>query len=418
MFKFLHCADLHIDSPLRGLGRYDGAPVEQLRLATRRAFENLGELAIAEEVAFVLLAGDLYDGDWRDYNTGLFFGQQMAKLKDAGIAAYCVYGNHDAQSNMTRKLQLPDNVHAFAAKRPESIPIEDLGVMIHGQSFARPAIEADLSAAYPDAVPAMFNIGLLHTCAEDHGHARYAPTTVENLANKGYDYWALGHVHRRQVLREEPWIVFPGNIQGRHIRETGAKGCTLVTVENHRVTAVEPRALDVLRWERCTVSADGAGTAADVWDRVFHAVEETVAASEGRLTAMRLDITGRCRAHAELSRDHERWMSEIRQVATTASSGQAWIEKIRLETSTGATVDELLDSDDALSGLLRGIQELCAEDERLVEMKEIFKDLHAKMPPELRSGEDALELYNPDILRAAIDDAKKILLDRLLRGNA
>src|SRR5690606_7156287 len=186
---------------LRGLERYDGAPVDQLRGATRRAFENLVELAIDEEVAFVLLAGDLYDGTWRDYNTGLFFGPQMSRLRDAGIGAYMVLGNHDAESRMTKQLRLPDTVHRFRPKQAETRIDEERGVAIHGQSFHRPDESADLSAGYPEPVPGMLNIGLLHTCAEGReGHGRYAPTTVENLVSKGYDYWALGHVHRREVL--------------------------------------------------------------------------------------------------------------------------------------------------------------------------------------------------------------------------
>ena len=94
MLKFLHAADIHLDSPLHGLERYEGAPVEELRSATRRAFDNLIELAIAEDVSFVLLAGDLYDGDWKDYNTGLYFVGQMRKLKEAGIRVFIVSGNN------------------------------------------------------------------------------------------------------------------------------------------------------------------------------------------------------------------------------------------------------------------------------------------------------------------------------------
>ena len=116
MFKFIHAADLHIDSPLRGLDNYEGAPVEEIRAATRRALENLVNLAIEEKVAFVLLAGDIYDGDWPDFNTGLFFIKQMAILQSEGIKVFMVAGNHDAENKMTKKLPMPDNVHMFSAK--------------------------------------------------------------------------------------------------------------------------------------------------------------------------------------------------------------------------------------------------------------------------------------------------------------
>ena len=129
--KFVHAADIHLDSPLRGLERYPDAPVEEARNATRQAFENLVELAIGEDVAFVLLAGDLYDGDWRDYNTGLFFVGQMNRLRRAGIQVHLVSGNHDAASQITKHLRLPDNVVHYDHRRPETYVRGDLGVAIH-----------------------------------------------------------------------------------------------------------------------------------------------------------------------------------------------------------------------------------------------------------------------------------------------
>jgi exonuclease SbcD len=254
MFKFIHAADVHLDSPLRGLEQYEGAPVEEIRGASRRALENLVELAIAEQVAFVLFAGDLYDGDWKDYNTGLYFGRQMTKLREAGIRAFLLSGNHDAASQLTRHLRLPDNIKILSDQKPESVSLEDFGVMLHGQGFPRRVVTENLSAGYPKPVPHLFNIGLLHTSVDGReGHEPYAPCSLEGLLSKGYDYWALGHVHRREILHQDPWVVFPGNIQGRHVRETGPKGCTVVTVRDGRVLSVEHRDLNVLRWSVCDV---------------------------------------------------------------------------------------------------------------------------------------------------------------------
>ncbi|WP_419619235.1 metallophosphoesterase family protein, partial [Thiolapillus sp.] len=151
--KFIHAADIHLDSALHGLERYEGAPVDEIRSATRRAFDNLIELAIEEEVAFILLAGDLYDGDWKDYNTGLYFMQHMARLCDAGIRVFIVAGNHDAASQITKHLRLPDNVTLFSTKHPETVVLEDLNVAIIGQGFATRAVTDDLSQAYPQGDP-------------------------------------------------------------------------------------------------------------------------------------------------------------------------------------------------------------------------------------------------------------------------
>ncbi|MCB1796433.1 MAG: DNA repair exonuclease, partial [Candidatus Competibacteraceae bacterium] len=107
--RFLHAADLHLDSPLRGLDRYEGAPVDEVRGATRRAFENLIAVARRERVDLVVIAGDLYDGDWPDYNTGLFFIKGVAQLAEEGIPVAIVRGNHDAASRLTKALRLPAN---------------------------------------------------------------------------------------------------------------------------------------------------------------------------------------------------------------------------------------------------------------------------------------------------------------------
>ena len=169
--------------------------------ATRRALENLIQLALTEKVAFAIIAGDLYDGDWRDYNTGLYFVSQMQRLSDAGIVVFIAAGNHDAASKISKSLRLPDGVHMFPSERPDTFVIREMDVAVHGQSFPTPAVKKDLSAGYPEPVDGCFNIGILHTCATGReNHEPYAPCTLEGLKSKGYDYWALGHVHQFEVL--------------------------------------------------------------------------------------------------------------------------------------------------------------------------------------------------------------------------
>lgn len=166
MIRFIHTADIHLDSPLKGLERYDGAPVDEIRGATRQAFENLVELAIDREVDFVLIAGDLYDGDWKDHNTGLFFVGQMNRLREVGIPVVMISGNHDAANKMTRSLRLPDNLERLGHTRPTASKLDrlaELGVAIHGQSFEKPAQFDNLAQGYPHKQSGMLNIGLLHT---------------------------------------------------------------------------------------------------------------------------------------------------------------------------------------------------------------------------------------------------------------
>jgi DNA repair protein SbcD/Mre11 len=415
MFKFLHAADIHLDSPLRGLEQYDGAPVEQIRGATRRALANLVELAIAERVAFVLFAGDLYDGDWKDYNTGLFFAMQMTKLREAGIQAFIIAGNHDAASQVTRYLRLPENVTMFSVQQPETVRLAACDVAIHGQGFGKRAVTDDLSAAYPDPDPRLFNIGLLHTSVDGReGHEPYAPCSLGGLLSKGYHYWALGHVHTREILYREPWVVFPGNIQGRHVREVGPKGCTLVTVRHDQVVSADHRDLDVLRWLICNVDVSGARTGDDVVEHVRQALVRELADGSDRPLATRIRLMGACQAHGEFSANLDRWTNEIRTVATDVSNGTLWIEQVKLQTRTQADLDQMLARDDALGDLLRALLEWETDEPFLAEAAGEFQQLSRKLPIELRSGDDPVDLDNPQGLRQAIEDVKHLLLARLL----
>jgi hypothetical protein len=419
MLKFLHAADIHLDSPLRGLERYAGAPVEEIRGATRRALENLVALAVEEEVGFVLLAGDLYDGDWKDYNTGLFFATQMARLQEAGIRAFLIAGNHDAASQITRVLRPPENVKVFSTRRPESEILEELGVAIHGQGFASAAVSEDLSAGYPRPVPGLFNIGLLHTSLDGRpGHASYAPCTVDGLRSRGYQYWALGHVHEREVVAREPWIVFPGNVQGRHARETGAKGATLVTVDDRGAVQLQHRDLDVFRWAVCSVDLTGVSAAGAALDRVRAVFGAELASSSGRPLAVRLRLEGDCVFHAELGGSPDHWVEEFRSVANSFGEGAMWLEKIHFRTRPAADFQAAFDRDDALGGLLRTIRDLEASDDVLTDLAAGFTELRAKLPAELFAGlsveNETLDPTDPDRLRGLLGEVKDLLLSRLL----
>ncbi len=293
--RFIHCADIHLDSPLRGLELYDGAPVAEMRDATRRAFANIIDLAIERAADCVLIAGDVFDGDWPDFNTGLHFAAQLRRLATADIRVFLCHGNHDALSRLTRSLPLPQNVFRFPASQPATQVLDDLGVAIHGQSFATAAVSSDLASAYPAPRSGLLNIGLLHTALSGReGHQPYAPTTAQRLADKGYDYWALGHVHQREIVRDAPWIVFPGNTQGRHARETGAKGCMLVEAEPVLgIRSVEFVATDVARWHQLVIDIADLGSADDLHAAVQAAVRSLQTTAGERLLAIRLTLVGR-----------------------------------------------------------------------------------------------------------------------------
>ena len=413
MFKFIHAADIHLDSPLRGLEQYEGAPTQQIREAARRALANLVELAVQEHVAFVIIAGDLYDGDWRHFNTGLYFIDQARKLQDSGIDVYLIAGNHDAANRMTKSLNLPTNVTFFASDAPSTVYIKELHVAIHGQSFASAAVSTDLSESYPLAHASAFNIGILHTCASGReGHERYAPCSVEGLKLKGYDYWALGHIHLRETLCERPFIAFSGNIQGRHIRETGPKGCLLVTVSNDYAVKTEFRPLDVVRWEIVQVDVSAATTIEEVLTYTSDAIESRYRNAAGRTLAIRIELTGQTAVHDALNAKRNYVINEFRSLASQIGRGEAWIEKVKVNTSklaSGRTSGMI--SDDAMGELGNLFDELKANPTKLDEFKVDLSDCLRKLPGELK---ESLPPTDPDWIQGVIAEAESRLFQELL----
>ena len=217
-FRFVHTADVYLDSPLRSLALRDPEIAGMIGGATRQAFERTIDLCLEEQVNALMIAGDLYDGDLRSMKTAVFFGSQMHRLTEAGIRVFVVRGNHDAESVITKHLSLPDGVHVFSG-RGGARAIEDRDVVIHGISFAQPRAPESLLPKFKSPVSGCVNIGLLHTSlAGAEGHDTYAPCSVADLIGHGFDYWCLGHVHKRQVHARSPCtVVMPGIPQGRDI---------------------------------------------------------------------------------------------------------------------------------------------------------------------------------------------------------
>ena len=413
MVHFLHTADIHLDSPLRGLEAHEDAPVEEIQGATRRAFDNLVDLAIEEEVDFVLIAGDLFDGDWKDYNTGLYFAGRMGRLAKAGIKVFIVSGNHDAASQITKAMPLPENVTLFPHKNPHSVKLNDLGIIIHGQSYSSRAVTGNLASQYPQHDPNYFNIGLLHTSLTGReGHENYAPCTLDDLVSKGYDYWALGHIHKREVVSQEPLMVFPGNIQGRHIKETRAKGVTLVTVEDGQVVEIQERELDVLRWAICKVDVAGCESREAVYEQVRSAMEKEHGLAEGKTLAVRLHLEGRCPLHHELHARSDQWTEEFRGIA--AELGDVWLEEVKFRTTREIALEEVVGEDTPLAGLLPAVEDLDFGSCAITDLIPDLANLKTKLPAELLDGDCILE-RSPEDLAEAREETKELLIAKLLQ---
>ncbi|MBI1948219.1 MAG: DNA repair exonuclease [Deltaproteobacteria bacterium] len=416
-FRFLHAADLHLDSPLRGLARHDEAPVDALRGATRAAFNNLVELAIEEKVAFVLLAGDLYDGTWQDVSTAIFLAKKLGELDRAGVRVLGVLGNHDAESKLTKALEKPKNLTLFPANKPHTEILKDLDVAIHGQSFGQQRVDENLAAGFPVAKAGMFNIGLLHTSLDGReGHAAYAPCKLDDLRARDYQYWALGHVHAREEVSQDPWVVFPGCLQGRHARETGPKGCCLVTVEDRQVESVEHRVLDVVRWAGCEVDLGKANGMRDVLDSARSALRGILDDVGDRIVATRVHLVGASPVHAELQGKTQWLRQKLLELAAELHGEDLWIEKVVIGTTSKLDRGAALAGDGALAGLAKSVLKVREEPSAVRGLDDALAAFKEKLPAEVLLAEDGLRLDDPEVVARLIQEAKELLLGKLVEA--
>ena len=415
MFKFIHAADIHLDSPLRGLSRYESAPVDSIRDACRRAFENLVDLAIEEKVAFVLLAGDLYDGDWKDYSTGIFLSKQIGRLGQQDISVFAVAGNHDAANRMTKTLDSPSNMRILSTRKVETIKLDDLSVAIHGQSFETQHVDENLATGFPAAEKGMLNIGLLHTSLDGReGHANYAPCSTDDLRSKGYQYWALGHIHKQEFVSETPWIVFPGCVQGRHIRETGAKGCVLVTVEDDAITDVDKVSLDVLRWIQCKVDLSDVAEMRDVLECTRKAIETELTSADGRPVAMRIRFEGATKISDKLAAYPERFKQQIKALGAEIAGDNLWIERVENAVVGKLDLDATLSNDSAFGKLLKEILATSRNPEEILGLNDVIANLRQKIPSEAFNADSGLNLDENQTVERLVEEAKQMLIGRLL----
>ncbi len=357
-FRFIHAADLHLDSPLLGLSQKSAEFAAKVNDASRAALDNLVNLAIDENCRLLVIAGDVFDGQWRDYRTGQFFAGRMRRLSEKGVRVVMISGNHDAVNPFAGHLEFSDNVTLLPAERPGTALIDDIGAAVHGQSFARRAATENIALSYPRPIAGRFNIGLLHTAASGRpGHDSYAPCSVEQLANHGYQYWALGHIHAREELHASPPIVFPGNLQGRSIKETGAKGASLVTVEDGAVVSIEHRALDVVRFAARTIDVSALSDRGGLHAAIRRSAETAFAAADGRALALRLTLAGASALHADLAAG-ARELREETETLLASIAEDMWLEKLEVQTTpprTRAIVDP------SVSGALgAAVEELAA----------------------------------------------------------
>jgi exonuclease SbcD len=410
-FSFLHAADLHLGSPFTGLTLKDEAVAKRFAAASRDAFSSLVTNAIDAKVAFVVIAGDVYDGEWKDTSIGLFFNREVARLERSGIPLYFLKGNHDAESVVTKAISLRESVHQFPTTKAKTFQIKDLKVALHGRSFLDRAVTENYALTYPAPVPGYFNIGVLHTsCDGRPGHANYAPCSVQDLASRNYQYWALGHVHEYEELSHDPWIVFPGNLQGRNVRERGPKGAVIVDVNDGHVAGVRRLIVDCARWADVSVDLSGIDEETEMLRAITDAIRPVAQDAEGRLLALRVRLEGQTSLHRRLKADPRTFTDEV-QAAAHRCHEDIWLERLQIETkepgvptANQSHPEALLD----LGAMLAGLEHDPNVHARAAAIVATIAD---RLPAGIATGDIPLA----DDLDKLLEDAGALVLGRTMR---
>lgn len=413
-FRFIHCSDLHIDSPFKGLASENPELAKRLRASTSEAFQNIVDIAIKEKVDAVVIAGDIYDGKDKSLQAQFKFREGLKNLSDAGIPSFLAHGNHDPLDSRFATLKWPDLVTVFSGDKVECHSIQRDGktlAKVHGVSYPTREVKENLALQFEQHSGAGFGIGVLHANVGGNlDHDDYAPCSIEDLVSRNMDYWALGHIHAHQILRlSDPAIVYSGNTQARHKNETGIKGCCLVTLRPNAAPEIRFLAVDSVRFVLETLDVSRAQTLDDVIESVQFHVEEISARARGLDALIHLTLTGRTPAHEEL-----RLKNNIEDLLEQIQSGflgripAIWID-LAVATEGTYDVEALKQGNDFIADLLALYEEFetgAGDDDLRAALKPVFENW---------PGRKYLEPYSPEDIQSLLREARNLTLDLLVK---
>ncbi len=419
LLRFVHAADLHLDSPFTGLKT--AAPdnvANALYAATFTAYENIIDLCIDKRVDALLVAGDVYDGKDRSLRAQLKFVEGLKRLDEAGIRSFVCHGNHDPLDGWEAKLDYPRSCTQFREEF-KAVPVfkdDAQRAVVHGISYKTRDVTENLTRRLGVVVLESFSIGLMHAnVGNNKDHANYAPCSLEDLENTRIDYWALGHVHTRQVLSDRsPTVVYPGNSQGRHPNETGARGVYLVEVDDDGTVNLDFRAVDTVRWERRALDISSMETTQDLLDQLPQSMEDALAEADGRSVVLRITLTGRGVLHGSLRRQDfiEDMLNELNGEWANRSPF-AWCERIEDETAPPFNREERLQGSDFLAEVLKTADHAKEDPDMLARLRGGLDDLYQHRRYRKHLSEHA---PGDADLAALLDEAEAIVVD-LLAGD-
>ncbi len=435
-FRFVHTADLHLDSPFAGLTAEAPESVARtLRESTSLTWQRVVGLAIDAQADFVVVAGDVFELQNHTLLGQVRFRDGLADLSRAGIPAFVATGNHDPEPGWERGVTWPPSAHRFGPDRVVGVPVLRDGeeiARVYGIGHATANVRDNLARRFARDSDVPFAVGVLHAnVGGQPGHAAYAPCSIADLRATGMEYWALGHIHRPAVLCETgPTVIYAGNPQGRDPGEIEPRGCFVVDVD--RAGLVHPRfePVDVVRWQAVRVEIDGLEDDDALIDAVVRAVGDAQSAA-GRSIVARVTLVGRGPVHARLRRTGA--AGDVRQLARERLGlGEpfAWIESVADRTRPPVDVDRRREAPDFLGAFLREVADLRTklaeraptgeipvdadehEGRRWLEreLAELFDSRRARLALKL-DADDA------ERLRRLVDEAERLVVDRLAEAD-
>jgi DNA repair exonuclease SbcCD nuclease subunit len=412
--KFIHTADLHLDTPFRSLRSLNGELADRLKDATVRSFDRIIHLCLEEQVDFLLVSGDIFDSESKSLAAQLRFIKGLQKLSDHGIPTYFICGNHDPLDSWLESLEMPEKVYRFDSSRVEKVVFEkeDQPVVgIYGISYRTKNESRNLAEKFHLTGPPLpFSIALLHATTGNPGpHVNYAPFKAEEIVSKGFDYWALGHIHKRQVLRgNDPAIVYPGNPQGRDFGETGSRGCMVVEMESGSPPVIRFVPTQEIRFEQVRIDLSDRETINDLAKLIEKAKTEIPEYDESTSYILRIILSGRTSLHSLLNKP-----GEMEAITEELNEGQlsadpfTWIDSISAETQPHIDEHSLAEGNDFSAEVLKALRNL--------DPAEYLNKITEETP--LPSAVTRLVSLSDDETKKIAERVKWMLLDKLVKDD-
>ncbi len=415
--RFVHTADLHLDTPFKGLSNMNPELAEVLKSASYNSFEQIIELCIKEEADFLIVSGDSFDTEYQGLSAQLRFVSGLENLNKQSIPVYLICGNHDPMSSWLETLTLPENVYRFGSSKPERSVFERHGkplAEITGMSYQDTEENRDLTDEYDASnSKAPFSIAVLHGTAGNPGpHENYAPFKPERILEKGFDYWALGHIHKGGVIREAfPCIVYPGNPQGRDFGEKGAKGCYIVEMDSDKRPELRFAPVNLVRFEEVDVDLTEEEDIARLTDLIEDSVKSIQGFDDETSLILRVTLKGKTPLHNTLKipGETENLLEYLNPDRISLERRFTWIDSIDVKTIPDMDEQEIKKGGDFASEIIKVFEEYADETEKLNELITRTEDDMGNREVR-REIQELTEEEKKDV----IENAKWMLLDRLI----